>query len=305
MSDPATVSEMIANPDFWRAALSLSVLGASTALLGCVLVVRRLALLGDVLAHAMLPGVGVAWLLMGVSVPALLCGGLIAGLVTAIGSGLISRFTRVKEDAAFAAMFATMFAAGLVLADLGGGSEALLHLLVGDIRGIARVDATLAITVAGVTMLAFAIWYRAILLECFDPVFHRASGGYGHLIHLGLLALVVLNLVASLRTLGAVLAVGMFMLPAVTASLWSRRWITMLGLSAMISVVGALVGLVIGWRIGAAAGPMIVAVLGGAFVLSMLLSPIHGVIGRSRAVKHHREESDDWCESPRTPPEVP
>nr|MBA2479985.1 metal ABC transporter permease [Planctomycetota bacterium] len=120
MSDPATVSEMIANPDFWRAALSLSVLGASTALLGCVLVVRRLALLGDVLAHAMLPGVGVAWLLMGVSVPALLCGGLIAGLVTAIGSGLISRFTRVKEDAAFAAMFATMFAAGLVLADLGG-----------------------------------------------------------------------------------------------------------------------------------------------------------------------------------------
>jgi zinc/manganese transport system permease protein len=302
MSDPAAFADLLADRESWRAAVSLTVLGASTSLLGCVLVARRLALLGDVLAHAMLPGVGVAWLLVGVSVPALLCGGLVAGLVTAIGSGLISRLTRVKEDAAFAAMFATMFAAGLVLADLGGGSEALLHLLVGDIAGIGRSDAVLAITVGGVTLLAFATGYRAILLECFDPVFHRASGGRGPWIHLGLLALVVLNLVASLRALGAVLAVGMFMLPAVTASLWSRRWLGMLGLSAAIAVGGALLGLVLGRALGAAAGPMIVAVLGAAFVLSMVLSPVNGLIGRSRAAKHHREESDDWCESPQVPP---
>lgn len=300
------LGELVASREFWRAALVLVVLGASTGMLGCVLMVRRLSLLGDVLAHAMLPGVGLAWLLFGVSVPALLIGGLAAGLVTALGSGLISRLTHLKEDSAFAALFATMFAAGLVLADATGGSEELLHLLIGDLLGVGSADLALAATVGVATVLAFALFYRGILLECFDPAFHRASGGHGTLVHLGMLALVVLNLVASLRAVGAVLSIGMFMLPAVTAALWSRRWGWMLALSGMIAIGGALSGFVLSCALGVTPGPCIVSVLGGVFVASLALSPVHGAIARlRRSDHHHREESEEWCEVAPTPGHAP
>jgi zinc/manganese transport system permease protein len=300
MSDAAPFVELLGEREFWRAAVALTALGASTGLLGCVLVARRLSLLGDVLAHAMLPGVGLAWLLAGVSVPALLCGGLVAGLVTAVGSGLISRLTRLKEDAAFAALFATMFAAGLVLVELTGGSEELLHLLIGDLLGMERSDLILAAIVSVATVSVFAACYRGILLECFDPAYNRASGGRGSLIHLGMLALVVLNLVASLRAVGAVLSLGMFMLPAITAMLWSRRWESLLAMSVTIGIAGALSGLVIGCFAGIAPGPCIVAVLGAVFLVSLALQPLRTALA-SRG-HHHREESEEWCEVPEPPP---
>ena len=154
----------------------------------------------------------------------------------------------------------------------------------------------IAVVVGGGTVLAFALLHRGIVLECFDPEFHRASGGRGGLIHLGLLALVVLVLVAALRAVGAILAIGLFMLPAVTASLWFRQWTTMVAASATIAALGSILGLLIACRLGAPAGPCVVSTLGAAFLLSLVLRPLHALLFPPR--HHHREESDDWCEVP-------
>jgi len=283
MSHATTLAAALAQPGFWRAAVTLVAVGTSTALLGCVLLARRLALLADVLAHSMLPGVGIAWLLAGVSVPALLVGALAAGLATALGSGLISRFTALAEDAASAALFTTMFAAGLLLAAATGGSEELLHLLAGDVLGIGRADAVLAVAMAALTMAFFAICERAIIMECFDPEFHRSSGGSGKAIHLGLLALVVLALVVALRAVGAILAVGLFMLPAATAALWSRSWRGRLIVAAGLGGLGPLLGLTLACRLGIAPGPTIVTTLGSVFLLSLPIGAVVRLVRRRRA----------------------
>jgi zinc/manganese transport system permease protein len=231
----------------------------------------------------MLPGVGIAWLISGVSVPALLVGALGAGLATALGSGLISRFTVLAEDAASAALFTTMFATGLLLAEATGGSEELLHLLAGDVLGIGRGDAVLAVAMAGLTLAFFALCERGIIMECFDPEFHRASGGYGKAIHLGLLALVVVALVVALRAVGAILAVGLFMLPAASAALWSRSWRGRLTVAALLGGLGPLLGLVLACRLGVAPGACIVTTLGAVFLISLPVGALYRAIRRSRA----------------------
>jgi zinc/manganese transport system permease protein len=290
-------NDLVHSREWWRGIVVILALGLSNGLLGCVLVMRRLSLIGDALSHAMLPGVGIAWLIFGTSVTALLAGGLLAGLVTALLSGVISRITRLKEDSAFAALFIFMFAGGLILVEASSGSEELLHLLFGNLSAIGRADVIFAITVSSITMLTFALFYRSILLESFDPIFHRASGGPSTLIHLGLLGLVVLNLVASLRAVGTILAVGMFILPAVTASLWCRRWHAVLLTGALICAIGSLGGFIFASAFGVAPGPSIVCGLGALFVVSLIASPVHGLCARIFPPKHHhREQSDDWCE---------
>jgi zinc/manganese transport system permease protein len=283
----------------WRAALLCVLLGVSASMLGCVLVVRRLSLMGDALAHSLLPGVGIAWLLVGTSLPALLVGGLTAGLVTALASGLISRLTRVKEDAAFAALFIGLFGLGVALVSKVGTGVDLLHFLFGNILGVGPQDLWLAAGVSTLTIACFALFYRNILLECFDPAYHRASSGWSTTTHLGLLALVVLNLVAALHALGGVLALGLFMLPAVTAYLWCDRWGTMLLFAAGYAVVGSLLGLLVSVQAGLASGPAMVLVLGAGFLLSCVFSPRHGLARRLlHPEHHHREDSEEHCEAP-------
>ena len=281
-----------------RALLVCVFLGISGGLLGCVLVVRRMTLMVDALAHSLLPGVALAWLLFGQSVIALLVGGMTAGLVTALASGLISRLTRVKEDAAFGGLFAAMFAGGVLLVSRTGARGDLQHFLFGNVLAIGPSDLVLAASVSVATTLTFAVFYRSILIECFDPTFHRACGGNGMAVHLGLLALTVVNLVAALHAIGVVLALGLFMLPAITAYLWCDRWGTMLVVAAMYGVLGTVGGFFISYHTGLASGACMVATLGVGFVLSALLSPRHGLLARWwRPHHHHREESPEVCET--------
>jgi len=162
-----------------RGLLSALILGVSGGLLGCVLVLRRLALMGDALSHSLLPGVAAAWLLFGTSTAALFFGGLIAGLLTALGSALLSRLTRVKEDAAFGSLFILFFASGVALISALPTRVNLVDFLFGNVLGVSTSDLRLALAVSGLTVGAFVVFYRSILLETFDPVFNRATGGHG------------------------------------------------------------------------------------------------------------------------------
>jgi zinc/manganese transport system permease protein len=262
-----------------RGLLSAMLLGVSGGLLGCVLVLRRLALMGDALSHSLLPGVAAAWLLFGTSTVALFFGGLIAGLLTALGSALLSRMTRVKEDAAFGSLFIVFFGAGVALISKLPTRLNLADFLFGNVLGVSASDLGLALAVSGCTAAVFVIFHRSILLETFDPVFHRATGGRGGLVHMGFLTLTVLNLVAAMQTMGVVLALGLFLLPAVTAYLWCDRFTSMLLLSVGLALLGSVVGILVSFHAGLASGAAIVLCLGFMFVVSALFSPRHGAVG--------------------------
>ena len=259
-----------------RGLLSAMLLGVSGGLLGCVLVLRRLALMGDALSHSLLPGVAVAWLLFGTSTSALFFGGLVAGLLTALGSALLSRLTRVKEDAAFGSLFIVFFGLGVALISKLPTRINLADFLFGNVLGVGTSDLRLAGAVSAGTVALFAIFYRSILLETFDPVFHRATGGRGGLVHLGFLTLTVLNLVAAMQTMGIVLALGLFLLPAVSAYLWCDRFISMLLLSIAFAIAGSMVGILVSFHAGLASGAAIVLCLGAVFLVSVLFSPRYG-----------------------------
>src|SRR5580658_3900829 len=162
-----------------RGLLSAMLLGVSGGLLGCVLILRRLALMGDALSHSLLPGVAAAWLLFGTSTLALFIGGLIAGLLTALGSALLSRMTRIKEDAAFGSLFILFFAAGVALINKLPTQLNLSDFLFGNVLGVSSADVRLSMAVSGLTVAAFVAFHRSVLLETFDPIFHRATGGRG------------------------------------------------------------------------------------------------------------------------------
>jgi zinc/manganese transport system permease protein len=271
-----------------RGLLSAAVLSLSGGLLGCILVLRRLALMGDALSHSLLPGVALAWLLFGPSTTALFFGALVAGLLTALGSALLSRLTRVKEDAAFGSLFIVFFGAGVALVSKLPTRLNLTHFLFGNVLGVSASDVRLAALVSGATVLIFVVFYRAILLETFDPVFHRATGGHGGLVHFGFLALTVLNLVAALQTMGTVLALGLFLLPAVSAYLWCDHFLRMLLLSVAFALVSSVAGILLSYHAGLSSGAAIVLCLGTVFVVSALFSPHYGALNRFRQYVRER-----------------
>jgi zinc/manganese transport system permease protein len=269
-----------------RGLLSAVLLSLSGGLLGCVLVLRRLALMGDALSHSLLPGIAAAWLLFGANTWALFAGALIAGLLTALGSALLSRLTRVKEDAAFGSLFIVFFGGGVALLSRLPTRLDLPHFLFGNILAVTASDLRLTAGISIATVAIFGLFHRSILLETFDPVFHRATGGHGALVHFGLLALTVLNLVAALQTMGVVLALGLFLLPAVSAYLWCDHFGWLLLLSVALAIVCSAAGILLSYAAGLASGAAIVLCLGGVFLASALFSPRHGAA--ALAIKYIR-----------------
>ncbi|MBW8782781.1 MAG: metal ABC transporter permease [Verrucomicrobia bacterium] len=263
-----------------RGLLSAVLLSLSGGLLGSILVLRRLALMGDALSHSLLPGVALAYALFGTSTLALFFGALIAGLLTAAGSALLSRLTRVKEDAAFGSLFIIFFALGVALVSLLKSRIDLMHFLFGNILGVSPSDLRLSALASALTVVVFLVFYRSILLETFDPIFHRATGGHSGLAHIGVLCLTVLNLIAALQAMGIVLALGLFLLPAVTAYLWCDRLSHLLLVSVATALVGSFAGILVSYHLGLASGASIVLSLGVAFLVSAVISPRYGVGAR-------------------------
>lgn len=268
--------------DFMRRALAASLLvGLGGGLLGPFLILRRMALMGDALSHSLLPGIALAWLLFGPTPGALFAGALIAGLLTALGGALVSRLTVVKEDAAFGALFLVFFAAGIALAVRLPTRLHLSHFLLGNVLGVSAADLRLAAGVCAATVLALILLRRPLVLESFDPVFHRSTGGPGRLVHAAFLALVVLNLVAGLQTMGVVLVLGLFLLPAVVARLWCENLGPLLLLSAGLALASSFAGLLLSYHASLPSGPAIVLCLGAALLLSIIAAPGSGLLARS------------------------
>lgn len=260
---------------FMRRALVASLaLGLGAGPVGVILMLRRMSLMGDALSHSVLPGAALGYLLAGgLSLPMMGIGGLIAGLGVALLSGWVSRTTQLKEDASFASFYLTSLALGVMIVSLRGSNVDLLHVLFGSILAIDPSALMLIGGVTTVTVLTFALIYRPLVIECFDPGFLRAVGGLGPFYHVIFLVLVVINLVAGFETLGTLMAVGMMMLPAATAALWTENLVAMLMLAALDAILSGYIGLDVSFFAGVASGPAIILTAAILYVASLLAGP--------------------------------
>lgn len=261
-----------------RALVATLALAVSAAPLGVFLTLRRMSLLGDALSHAVLPGAAVAYLLFGLSLPAMALGGVLAGLLVAAVAGLISRGTTLKEDASLAALYLLALAVGVTLISRQGSQLDLLHILFGSALGVDAQGLLLVAGVASVSLIALAALYRGFVLETFDPVFLAATATRG-LLRRGwiwqqlFLMLVVVNLVAGFQTLGTLMAVGLMMLPAVSARLWHESLGAQLLNAALQAALAGVAGLLLSYHLDTPSGPTIIACAGMLYLASLLVSP--------------------------------
>lgn len=261
-----------------RALVATLALAISAAPLGVFLTLRRMSLLGDALSHAVLPGVAVGFMLFGLSLPAMALGGVLAGLAVAAIAGVVSRATRLKEDASLAAMYLVALALGVTLISRQGSQLDLLHILFGSALGVDAQGLLLVASVASVSVIALATLYRGLVLETFDPVFLAASAGRswsrrGWIWQQSFLMLVVINLVAGFQTLGTLMAVGLMMLPAVSARLWHDSLSAQLLNASAQAALAGVAGLLLSYHLDTPSGPTIIGCAGVLYGLSLLVSP--------------------------------
>jgi zinc/manganese transport system permease protein len=261
-----------------RALAGVFTLALGGAPIGVFLMLRRMSLVGDAMAHAILPGAAVGFLLSGLNLIAMTVGGLIAGFAVAILAGLVARVTELKEDASLAAFYLFSLALGVTIVSIRGTNIDLLHVLFGNV--LALDDQTLlAIAInATITMVILALIWRPLVIECVDPLFLRSVSRAGAPAHLAFLALVVINLVNGFHALGTLLAVGLMVLPAGIARFWARDISAMMVIAVAAAVVSGYAGLVLSFSSGVPPGPAIILVTAVVYLVSMLFGPVSGIL---------------------------
>lgn len=269
-----------------RALAAIVVLSFGSAPIGVFLMLRRMSLTGDAMSHAILPGVAVAFLLSGMDRIMMTIGGLIAGLVVAVLSGLMTRVTEIKEDTSLAVFYLVSLAFGVILVASHGSSHELIEILFGDAQTIDAGALYLIAFNTTLTLCALAVIYRPLVMECVDPLFMRVAGRAGGVAHLVFMAFVVANLVSAYNALGTLLAVGMMILPAGAARFWSRDISRIILVAIVSAVVSSYFGLVLAAAIDAPAGPSVVLAAGAIYFLSMVVGPAGGLVRRFAPGRH-------------------
>jgi zinc/manganese transport system permease protein len=264
---------------FMRRALAAVVaLSLGGGPIGVFLMLRRMSLVGDAMAHAILPGAAIGFLLSGLNLFAMTTGGLVAGFAVALLAGLVSRSTGLKEDASLATFYLTSLALGVTIVSVKGTNIDLLHVLFGNI--LAMDDPTLLLVAinATITLLVLAIIYRPLVIESVDPLFLRTVSRIGAPAHLVFLALIVINLVSGFQALGTLLAVGLMILPAGIARFWSRDITPMICIAVASAIVAGYTGLVLSFQTRIPSGPAIILVAAMLYLGSVLFGRVGGII---------------------------
>ena len=236
---------------------------------GTLLVLRRMSLIGDALSHAVLPGAAIGFMIAGLSLVSMSIGGFIAGILVALLSGFVTRFTKQKEDASFAAFYLISLSIGVLIISIHGSNVDIMHVLFGTILAIDNESLFLVVSITSLTLLTFAIVGRGLVIESFDPDFLKAVGGSGAILHSIFLTLVVLNLVAGFHALGTLMAVGLMMLPAVAARFWVQNLLKLSILSIFFAFISGYSGLLISYHSNLPSGPTIILFAGFIYLFSV------------------------------------
>ncbi len=288
-----TAYELLLQPfvefGFMRRALMASVaLALGSAPIGCLLVLRRMSLMGDAMAHALLPGVAVGFLWAGFSLTAMSLGGFAAAMLVALSAGWVTRHTQQREDASVAALYLIALALGVLLISTHGSSIDLLQVLFGSVLAVDDAALLLMAGVASATLLALAALARPLVAECVDPGFLKSVGGPGTAVHTVFMVLTVANLVAGFQALGTLMAVGLMMLPATAARFWAPQLGGQLVAAWLLALLAAVAGLLLSFHVQWPSGPAIVLVAGVLYVVSIAVGAHDGMLWRRRRLHRHR-----------------
>ncbi|AIL13314.1 zinc ABC transporter permease [Candidatus Paracaedimonas acanthamoebae] len=267
------IEPFLTYPFLRRALIACIALSMGCAPVGVLLVLRRMSLMGDALSHSVLPGVALGYLFMGLSLPAMGIGGMISGLLVALLASFISRQTVLREDASFVGFYLIALALGAILVSTKGKNIDLMHILFGSILAVNKASLLLIASITSLSLFIMALIFRPLVLECFDPIFMASIGGRGSLYHLIFMGLVVLNMVSAFQALGTLMALGMMMLPAITARFWAREIWSLYLVAILFAIVSGFLGLVFSYHYGWPSGPAIILIAGILYLVTVILGP--------------------------------
>jgi manganese/iron transport system permease protein len=269
----------LAFPFMQRALIASVLVGGLCAVIGTYVVLRGMAFLGDALAHAILPGVAISFLLGG----DLFLGALIMSIVAALGIGYLTRSGQVREDTAIGIIFSGALALGIVLISSARSYQTdLTHILFGNVLGVSARDLTLTLIFGGAVLIIIALLFKELLVFTFDETFAATLKlPVGQLRYL-LMILLAVTVVVSLQTVGVGLVAAMLVTPAAAASLLTRRMATMMIVSAAIGMASSVIGLYLSYYLNVSTGASIVLVCTAIFILTLIISPRDGLLARYR-----------------------
>ncbi|NOZ49914.1 MAG: metal ABC transporter permease [Chloroflexi bacterium] len=277
LSDPLAYAFMV------RSLIAAILVGGLCAVVGTYIVLRGMAFFGDALAHAILPGVAIGYIVSGGTASAVFWWALLTAILTAIGIGTLSRGAQIKEDTAIGIVFAGMFALGIALiSSVRSYAVDLTHFLFGDVLGITRNDLWLITLFGALIIITIILFYKEFLLLSFDPILAATLRIPAHLLDYLLFILIAITIVVSLQTVGIALMLAMLVTPPATAYLLTRRLPTMMMLAALLGAFAGVTGLYLSFYISIASGAAIVLVSTVLFLITFLLAPRRGWLWRRR-----------------------
>ena len=269
-----------------RALLGCIAVSLGATPVGVFLMLRRMSLTGDAMAHAILPGAAVGYLVSGLSLGAMTIGGLVAGIIVALGSGFVSRATALKEDASLAAFYLISLALGVLIVSTKGGNVDLMHILFGTVLALDDAALILLCSFASISLLVLAILFRPLVMECADPQFLRSVSKLSAITHFTFLGLMVMNLVGGFHALGTLMAVGIIILPAAAARFWATGIGGLVIFAAVIAILSSIIGLLLSFHYSMPSGPAIILVAGVGYGLSVIFGPVGGLIAQRLPRRH-------------------
>lgn len=295
--------DIIQEPWALRALLASVTVGLMCGVLGAFIVLRNMSLVGDALAHAILPGVVVAYVIVGYSTLAFFAGAVVAGLLTAVGITWIQHRGHTRSDAAIGIVFTAMFSLGVMgisrISRQEGVHLDLKDFLFGNVLGVSDADLWLTGLVACYVLLSLIIFYRYFLVTTFQEVIARTMGIDVRLVHYYLMLLLSFAVVASLQMVGVILVVAMLISPAATALLLSHRMKKVIALSGLLGVVSAVVGLwlAIAWE--TTPGPAMAVTATCIYLLAAIFAPGKGLLYKYLAKRslHRKVSSEDMLKA--------
>jgi len=250
--------------------------GILCAVVGSYLMVQRLALLGDAISHSVMPGLALAFALES----NIFIGAFIAGVISTLLIALIHTRSPIKEDTAMGIVFSAFFALGITLITTiqKDNKVDLNHFLFGNILGVSWEDVITTVIIAAIVVVIIVLLFKELQFYTFDPLGAQAAGLPVNLLNFGLMILIALTIVASLKVVGVILVLALLVTPGATAYLLVKRLHQMMILGAAISVVSSVSGMYLSYYFNLPSGPAVVLVSAGFFTLAFLFSPQHGLL---------------------------
>lgn len=262
---------------FLQTALITSIMvGIICGVIGSFIIIRGLALMGDAISHAILPGVAISYML-GINY---FYGAVLFGIVTAVGIELVSQNSRIKSDSAIGIVFTAFFALGVLLISKAQTATDLTQILFGSVLSVRQSDMIITLIISIIVLLVVVLFYKELLISTFDETMAAAYGLPTKWIHYVIMILLTLTTVASLQTVGVVLVVAMLITPASTAYLLTNKFSVMIMLAAFFGALSSVIGLYISLEHNLESGAVIVLVATCLFLLAFIFSPKQGVLWR-------------------------